>query len=92
MNTIRNEIGRMKGYGECGSCHDTYDWKAYHSIPINGSRGMFPYCEECHGTIPLRRKKLEIDKLLTRWMQYNFWEEDWNKLRATIHAAVEAGK
>jgi hypothetical protein len=47
LATIRNYIGRRKGYGGCTRCGDTWNWKAEHVTEFERGRGCFPLCEEC---------------------------------------------
>jgi hypothetical protein len=35
MKDLRTVKGRFQGYGECGECHNTWNWKNGHSIPYD---------------------------------------------------------
>ncbi|GAG86169.1 unnamed protein product [marine sediment metagenome] len=92
MRTIKNGLGNSNGYGNCYGCYDNWQWKEYHVIQYSESSGMFPYCEECHKTLSIDRKKELADELLTKWMSGNYWGKDWVGLRIIVHNAIEAGK
>lgn len=66
--SLRNRIGSAKGYGGCGICKGTWDWKKEHTIPYGHGSGVFPVCEECWAhEAPWRIYKATVE-LMASWL------------------------
>lgn len=46
-NWMASSYGRFSGYGECGFCGDTWNWKKSKTIWCSDHNGLFALCEEC---------------------------------------------
>lgn len=87
---MRNNIGRLKGYGECSRCGGTWNWKKGHTIPYKASKtrthingkpyypvGMFPLCEECYQECSPQERYDYCRRLWSRWGRPEN-EVEWN--------------
>ncbi len=88
LRSLRNWIGRRKGYGGCMRCGDTWDRTPAHSTSFNETWGAFPLCERCW-------RKLTITERLPYylvWRKENVaWVDSITSL-TEIESAVRAGK
>ena len=48
MRVIKNILGRLRGYGGCNRCGDTWNWKEAQGVPYGVGRGCFPLCRQCY--------------------------------------------
>lgn len=47
----RNDAAKKNGWGGCGCCGDTWNWKMSHPTAYSASGACFPLCEECWGEL-----------------------------------------
>ena len=71
MRRLKNEIGRMNGYGCCMSCRDSWSWKEEKRIPYRHGAGMFPICAECFERLSYCEIERYIDILAFQWNRHN---------------------
>ncbi len=64
---MKNNIGRMKGYGACSRCSGTWNWKKNHATSYSASGGMFPLCEECYQECTPQERYDYCRKLWVKW-------------------------
>lgn len=68
VRKIRNFIGKLKGYGSCYICGDTWNWKEEHTIYFTEGRGAFPTCEECWQTKSNKEIIDAVGQLCSNWI------------------------
>lgn len=68
----KNRIGRMKGFGGCYRCGDSWYWKPQHVTTFNtstsGASGCFPLCEECWAALTPEERLPYYVLLMSRWI------------------------
>jgi len=67
IRMINNKEGKLRGYGGCQECGDTWNWKKEQSISYNKSSGMFPLCKECFKKMLQRKIEEHCIALMVEW-------------------------
>jgi len=82
---MKNNVGRMKSYGECNRCGGTWNWKKGHSLKMTDNSECFPLCEECwHDSTKEEKLKYYLGHLYKHPdREINFEEAD-KRLREQI--------
>jgi hypothetical protein len=65
-----NGLGSDSGFGWCFLCHDSWMWKASHTIMYSPSSGAFPTCEDCFKMKSIEDIEKAIDYLMESWRPY----------------------
>ena len=87
-----NRNGRSQGYGGCGCCGDTWDWKASHSTMLDNDSGCFPLCEECwQALVPATRLPFYY-ALAVEWLNDGLSHQEYTRTITLMTRAVNAGK
>lgn len=91
----KNRIGRMKGYGACYRCGDSWYWKEQHITTFNtsesGASGCFPLCEECWRQLTPEERLPYYVRLMHRWLTDDVFALEYLRMWPAIEKAVLAG-
>ena len=78
--------GKLRGYGGCGRCGDTWDWKESHTTwfdEIEGvGEGCSPLCEACWDKLPPEQRLPYYEQLVDRWVA------DFNNTRIALYQEI----
>jgi hypothetical protein len=73
---VRNIWGRLRGFGGCLRCGDTWDRTPYHSTYIGAGSSCFPLCERCwRGLSPQERLPYYERLVIQVWKQESRLDE-----------------
>ena len=91
----RNTSGRLRGYGGCHRCGDTWDWATHHDTQYSETTSCFPLCETCWRSMTPEDRLPYYFDLLRNWLSqatdYEYAQEIMEKW-PQIKQAVMEGK
>ena len=79
-----NALGRLLGYGACGRCGDTFNWKPWHETQEDGNRGCLPLCESCWSALTPETRLPYYRELFESWVIQD--PARWNAMEAAVMA------
>lgn len=93
LSGLTKETRRVTDGIRCYGCHETRLSSEFHYFPFgeDSSSSFFPYCEICHKTLPMSRKKSLVKSLLCQWARDacpldEDYQQQIDEIRSVLHA------
>lgn len=94
LRALRNWWGRIRFFGGCYRCGNTWNWAQPHPTPYMAGRACFPLCETCWQELTPDGRLPYYDGLVDSWLPFaetNGEVLEYEEARELIRVAVESG-